>query len=69
MAEDLMRYDLMAQDALRNVVRQALLRVAKDGLPGEHHFYISFKTTAPKVAMSDRLASQYPKKTTAIPAK
>jgi len=42
--EDLMRYDVLAQHALRSVVKLALQRVVRDGLPGEHHFFISFDT-------------------------
>ena len=44
MAEDLMRYDLLAQEALRGVVRASLRKIMKTGLPGEHHFYIAFDT-------------------------
>ena len=66
MAEDLMRYDLLAQDALRGVVRFALKRVERDGLPGEHHFYIAFDTTAPGVRVSDRVRKQYPQEMTIV---
>lgn len=66
MAEDLMRYDLMAQKALRAVVRDALNVAATEGLPGEHHFYISFRTEAPGVDMSDRLKGQYPEEMTIV---
>ncbi len=66
MAEDLMRYDLLAQDALKGVVRQALRRVAKTGLPGEHHFYVSFDTRSPGVRLSERLRRQYPKEMTVV---
>ncbi len=66
MADDLMRYDLMAQEALRGVVREAL-KVARDkGLPGEHHFFISFHTDAPGVEISDRLHKQYPEEMTIV---
>ena len=44
MTEDLMRYDQLAQNALRGVVREALRKVERSGLPGEHHFYIAFNT-------------------------
>ena len=44
MAEDLIRYDLLVQDALRGVVRKVLTDAAREGLSGEHHFYISFRT-------------------------
>ena len=66
MAEDLMRYDLLAQEALRGVVRSALQRVARTGLPGEHHFYIAFKTRAPGVGVSDRLLEKYPGEMTIV---
>jgi len=61
-----MRYDLMAQEALRGVVREAL-KVARDkGLPGDHHFFISFHTDAPGVEISDRLKKQYPEEMTIV---
>jgi hypothetical protein len=60
MAEDLIRYDILAQDALRGVVRKVLSEVARTGLPGEHHFFISFATRAPGVRVSSRLLAQYP---------
>ncbi|MCG8443647.1 MAG: ClpXP protease specificity-enhancing factor SspB, partial [Caulobacterales bacterium] len=44
MADDQMRYDVMTREALRTVVRQALHRAAAEGLPGAHHFYITFRT-------------------------
>jgi hypothetical protein len=57
---DLMRYDLMAQEALRGVVRQALQRAASpQGIPGDHHFYISFKTRVPGVSVPEDLAERY----------
>lgn len=61
MAEDLMRYDILAQHALRSVVKLALQRVMRDGhLPGEHHFFISFDTNYPGVKISERLHQKYP---------
>jgi hypothetical protein len=60
------RYDLLAQQALRGVVRTVLADVAKKGLPGEHHFKITFNTRAPGVRMSDRLRAQYPEAMTII---
>ena len=66
MAEDLMRYDLLAQEALRGVVRRALKIAAEQGLPGEHHFYISFRTTAPGVEVSEKLLQQYPEEITIV---
>jgi uncharacterized protein len=66
MATDHIRYDLLAQDALRGVVRSVLADTAKNGLPGEHHFYISFDTNADGVRMSARLREQYPQEMTII---
>jgi hypothetical protein len=66
MAEDLIRYDILAQDALRGVVRKVLSEVARTGLPGEHHFFITFATTAPGVRVSTRLLSQYPEEMTIV---
>jgi hypothetical protein len=60
------RYDLLAQQALRGVVRTVLADVAAKGLPGEHHFKITFNTTAPGVRLSDRLRAQYPETMTII---
>jgi hypothetical protein len=60
MANDLIRYDLLVQDALRGVVRRVLSEVAKEGLPGEHHFYITFRTGAPGVRLSTAMRLQYP---------
>jgi hypothetical protein len=65
-AEDQMHYDQMAQEALRGVIRKALEVARKEGLPGEHHFYISFRTTAPGVSISDKLRSQYPEDMTIV---
>lgn len=61
-----MRYDLLAQNALRGVVREALRRVEKQGLPGEHHFYIAFMTKHPGVNIGERLASRYPREMTIV---
>jgi uncharacterized protein len=66
MAEDLMRYDQLAQNALRGVVRDALRKVAKHGLPGEHHFYIAFNTRYPGVGLSPRIAERYPREMTVV---
>ena len=60
MAQDHIRYDILTQEALRGVVRKVLAEVAKTGLPGEHHFFISFITKAPGVRVSQRLLDQYP---------
>ena len=61
-----MRYDLLAQEALRGVIRKALKIARDEGLPGDHHFYISFRTDAPGVEISERLHSQYPEEITIV---
>ena len=66
MPEDLMRYDQLAQNALRGVVREALRRVEKSGLPGEHHFYIAFNTKFPGVDIGERMAQRYPREMTIV---
>jgi uncharacterized protein len=63
---DQIRYDLLTQQALRGVVRSVLADIAKKGLPGDHHFYISFDTRADGVRLSDRLRAQYPDEMTII---
>ena len=59
-------YEALAQNALRGVVRTVLGRVAKSGLPGEHHFYIAFRTDAPGVLLSKRLLQKYPEEMTVV---
>src|SRR5215471_2034784 len=66
MAVNHIRYDILAQDALRGVVRKVLMDAAKDGLPGEHHFYISFDTRAEGVRLSPRMRAQYPEEMTVV---
>jgi hypothetical protein len=66
MAEDHLRYDILAQEALRGVVRKVLAEVAKTGLPGDHHFFISFVTRAPGVRLSEKLLGQYDKEMTIV---
>ena len=66
MATDHIRYDILAQEALRGVVRTVLVDAAKKGLPGDHHFKITFATTAAGVRLSDRMRSQYPETMTII---
>jgi hypothetical protein len=65
-AQDLMHYDAMAQEALRGVVKAALKRAAGEGLPGAHHFYITFKTDAPGVSGPADLLSKYPDEMTIV---
>jgi len=66
MAADLIRYDLLVQDAVRGVVRKVLSDVARDGVPGEHHFYIGFRTHARGVRLSARLRELYPDEMTIV---
>ena len=64
--KDLLRYDKMVEAALRGVVREALARAAASGLPGAHHFYITFRTRFPGLALPDYLAQQYPEEMTVV---
>lgn len=66
MADDHIRYDILAQDALRGVMRKVLAEVARTGLPGNHHFFITFLTTAPGVRISSRLRERYPEQMTIV---
>lgn len=66
MPSDLMRYDVMAREALRGVVRSAMKRVAREGLPGQHHFYITFLTHAPGVDVDPELLARYPDEMTIV---
>jgi hypothetical protein len=66
MTKDLIRYDLLVQDACKGVLRKVLGDVAKDGLPGDHHFYVSFRTDFPGVRMSPRLREKYPQDMTIV---
>ncbi len=60
MAEDFLQYDRLVEEAMRGIVRRALGEVAEKGLPGNHHFYITFATRHPAVVLPARLMSQYP---------
>src|SRR3954470_17487073 len=66
MATDHIRYDLLARDALRGVLRRVLTDAAEHGLPGDHHFFITFQSTAEGVKLSPRLLAQYPEEMTVI---
>jgi hypothetical protein len=66
-AQDLMNYEALAQDALRGVAKAALKRAAApEGLPGAHHFYITFKTDAPGVSGPQDLLAKYPDEMTIV---
>jgi len=64
---DDMHYEQLAQDALRGVIRSALERAAQpDGIPGAHHFYITFKTRAPGVSVPPDILAKYPDEMTVV---
>ena len=67
MPVDHIRYDILVQQALRGMVRDVLAEAGKNkGMPGEHHFFITFDTTAEDVRLSDRLRAQYPEEMTIV---
>jgi len=63
---DEMRYEALAQEALRGVVKAALKRAAEQGLPGAHHFYITFRVNAPGVSIPTELSDKYPEEMTIV---
>jgi len=66
MTKDLMQYERLTREALCGVVRKSLERVARGGLPGAHHFYITFRTTDPGCSVDASLASIYSKEMTIV---
>lgn len=64
--DDTLRYDRMVESALRNVVRQAVNEVQAKGLPGDHHFYITFMTDFPGVQIPSYLRERYPGEMTIV---
>lgn len=66
MSEDLIRYDILTQEALRRVIRRVLEEVERAGLPGEHHFFITFDTRFPGVKLSKRMVERYPEEMTIV---
>ena len=66
MAQDLFDYPRMVQTALRNVMREALARIASEGLPGDHHFYVTFRTRAPGAIVPKSLLTKYPDEMTIV---
>jgi hypothetical protein len=66
MTEDILRYDILVQNALRGVIRKVLSEIDKTGLPGNHHFFITFMTGAPGVKVSSRVLEQYPDQMTIV---
>jgi hypothetical protein len=64
---DEMHYEQLAQDALRGVIRSALERAAlPEGIPGAHHFYVTFKTRAPGVSVPPDVMAKYPDEMTVV---
>ncbi len=63
---DRFHYDALVDDALRSVVRRVLTQVADKGLPGSHHFYISFRSTDPGVVLPEYLRAKYPEEMTIV---
>jgi hypothetical protein len=67
MGQDHIRYDILAQDALRGVIRKVLAEIAATArLPGDHHFFITFLTGAPGVRLSQHLKAKYPEQMTIV---
>ena len=66
MDKDSIHYETLMQDALRGIVRKVLQQAADFGLPGDHHFFVGFQTTAPGVEVSDRLKAKYPEEMTIV---
>ena len=66
MPKEILQYNLMVEAALRAVVKQALAEVAEAGLPGDHHFYITFRTSYPDVELPDYLRARYPSEMTIV---
>ena len=66
MAQDLFDYPKMVETALRGVMREALARTAREGLPGDHHFYVTFRTRAPGVMIPKYLFAKYPEEMTIV---
>ncbi len=64
--DNVLRYDKMVEHALRGVVKQAVEEVMEDGLPGDHHFYITFMTDFPGVNIPDYLRDRYPGEMTIV---
>ncbi len=64
--DSLLPYASWTRDALRQVVAKAIEHVAREGLPGEHHFYITFRTDHPGTVLPERLRAQYPHEMTIV---
>ena len=63
---DVIRYDLIVQDAMLSVVKKVLTDTEKDGLPADHHFYLTYSTTFEGVEMPSHLLEKYPDEITIV---
>lgn len=63
---DVIRYDLIVQDAMLSVVKKVLIDTQKDGLPADHHFYLTYSTTFEGVEMPSHLLEKYPDEITIV---
>jgi hypothetical protein len=66
MAKDELGYDRIVERQLRGVAREVLVQVGTKGLPGDHHFYITFRTDFPGVSIGPTLKAQFPKEITIV---
>jgi len=66
MADDILRYDQLIQEAMLGVARRALTIVAANGMPGDHHFYVGFRTGAPGIMLPTHLMARYPEEMTIV---
>jgi len=66
MTDETLRYDIWVEEALRSVIKKTLVTVAERGLPGDHHFYISFMTQDKGVMIPGRLRAQHPNDMTIV---
>lgn len=64
--DETLRYDIWVEEALRSVIKKTLTHVSEHGLPGDHHFYISFQTQAVGVAIPGHLRAQHPNDMTIV---
>jgi hypothetical protein len=63
---DSINYSSLIDSGMRSVVREVLRQASQKGLPGDHHFYVSFNTTFPGVRVSETIRSKYPKEMTIV---
>jgi len=66
LSDETLRYDIWVEEALRSVIKKTLVHVSEHGLPGDHHFYISFLTQAEGVSIPGRLRAQHPNDMTIV---